>query len=372
MEDSIFAIALSTVSSPVIHGVWDRISCLGPAEIYRLLDSSGSRPETQDYLREKYPSDPLAAAELILKTARELNVRTIHYWQADYPRMLAETARPPLALYALGDFRFADSVAVVGSRRADPRSRLIARRICGRLAAEGYAVVSGMAMGIDRESHEAALDSSGSTVGVLANGIDITYPLSNRDLYRRILLTPGSGLVSEYPPGTFTRKWTFVRRNRIISGLCLGTVVVKAGSRSGALITAGYALEQNRELFACTGYSLDPDYEGCIRLIQKGAYAVATADDIVSELRAPSFRRATGAFGSGSRRALRPESSPCLPFENDDPAAMKILSLLKQGQRDVDDLARMSGFPVNIVNEALIVLELSGKIVKNGSTVAAV
>ena len=185
-------------------------------------------------------------------------------------------------------------MAVVGTRKSDPKSALIARRISHDLSSQGFTVVSGMAVGIDREAHLGALDAGGKTVGVLANGIDIIYPWPNRDLYQAHRSTPGSALVSEYPPGIYVAgQWTFVRRNRIISGLCAGTVVVKAGERSGALITARHAVEQNREVFACAGNSFDEEYAGCHRLVRSGAVLVSSSQDILAELDAdPAPRHA--------------------------------------------------------------------------------
>jgi DNA processing protein len=369
MESRLHAIALSVVSSPALCSVWDNVAAMGPAALYRRLEAF-AWPRVQDYLQDVYSADPRVAAEEIVAAAEKRSIGIVDYWDEGYPAILRETARPPLVLYTRGDCRFRHSVAIVGTRKDDPRSKNMARRIAASVCAGGLTVVSGMAMGIDREAHEAALDSAGATIGVLANGIDIMYPSSNRDLYRRMTESPGSGLVSEYPPGIYTRKWTFVRRNRIISGLSLATVVVKAGARSGALITARYALEQNRDVFACTGYSLDPDYEGCLVLIQKGAFAIAHEDDVVRELaeRELFTRRSAAVFtglrpgGSGDQGEL---------FALDTALEEKIIAAIKGGECDVDSLARRCGLPASAVSEAVMLLELSGKIIKNGTVLAA-
>ncbi|HOO73259.1 MAG TPA: DNA-processing protein DprA [Spirochaetota bacterium] len=371
MEKKLYAVALSTLSSPALLRIWDSIEGTEPRSLYGSL-AGGAALSTQDFLRERYSAVPLEAAGQIIHAAEKKSIRIIDYWSGDYPGLLRETARPPLVLYARGDLPSADSVAVVGTRKADPRSKAMARRITGSLCAAGFTVVSGMAIGIDREAHEAALDSAGTTVGVMANGIDIMYPSSNRDLYRRMLDSPGSGLVSEYPPGIYTRKWTFVRRNRIISGLSRGTVVVKAGARSGALITADYALEQNREVFACAGYSLDPEYEGCHRLIQKGAVVIAAEDDVVTELRHRELFVSRAVF---NRRkgfpGTRPPRYEGPPLFGGGAVEEAVIELLRKGEADIDSLARKSGFSVSEVNEAVIMLELSGRIIKNGNMVAA-
>ena len=263
-------------------------------------------------------------------------------------------------------------MAVVGTRRADPRSASNARRIARELAVRGYAVVSGMAVGIDREAHLGALDEGGQTVGVLANGIDIVYPWPNRDLYHMIESSPGSALVSEYPPGILAGKWTFVRRNRIISGLCAGTVVVKAGERSGALITARHAMEQNREVFACTGDSFDEEYAGCHRLIRSGAVLVTKPDDIFEELsryagtvRMPLPRG--GDNSVGKRQAPEPAEEP-----GDTTLAGRVLRLLGSGGLDIDSITReMAASPAE-VNEAVVMLELDGRITRSGNIISRV
>jgi len=367
-EERISAVAVSLVSSPESGRIWPMIAEHGPLEIYRMVRDR-SAPATKSFFVESYPEDPLDAAELIARKAERHSVRIITYWDGAYPSLLREIQCPPLVLYLKGTLGVGTAVAVVGTRKSDIRSAAVARRLSRELAALGCTIVSGMAVGIDREAHLGALDAGGATIGVLANGIDIMYPSPNRDLYRLIERTEGSALVSEYPPGIFAGKWTFVRRNRIISGLTAGTVVVKAGERSGALITARHAVEQNREVFACAGNSFDEEYAGCNRLVREGAVLVSRTEDIVAELSrlpvpaAEIFRHTPGPAGNpgeGSGKACHKEPSP-------DSLEGRILGLLSSGVRDIDSIVRELSAGAGEVNEAVVVLELEGMIMRNGT-----
>ncbi|HEV7921026.1 MAG TPA: DNA-processing protein DprA [Thermoanaerobaculia bacterium] len=200
----------------------------------------------------------------------------------DYPPLLREIADPPLALHFRGDRSLLQrpAVAVVGSRRASPYAINAARRITEPLAAAGVAIVSGLALGVDAAAHEAALEANGATIAVLGTGIDVTYPRGNRRLYKRVGL-----LLTELPPGTPPMAMNFPIRNRIIAGLTLGTIVIEATARSGSLITARLAAEQNREVFAVPGSIFSEGTEGTHRLIQYGAKLVHQAQDVLDELR---------------------------------------------------------------------------------------
>ncbi len=361
------AVALSILSSPGANKVWALSALRRPCEAYRSIGAV-SVPCTQAYLTGEYPADPIEAARIILRKAEEQSIRILTCWDSDYPPMLREIQWPPLVLYIKGSLPEGMAVAVVGTRRADPRSSAAARRLSRELAKHGFAVVSGMAVGIDREAHLGALDAGGRTVGVLANGIDIAYPSPNRDLYRLLESTGGSALVSEYPPGIFAGRWTFVRRNRIISGLCAGTVVVKAGERSGALITARHAMEQNREVFACAGAPFEGEYAGCHRLIRDGAVLVSRTEDIIAELmRVPVETIAKCAIGVGGAEGIGDDSvKERLP----DSLEGRILGLLSPGDRDIDSIVRELALSAGEVNEAVISLELEGRIRRNGNTIA--
>ncbi len=366
-DERIHAVALSILSSPGANRVWSIGASRRPDEAYRMI-SAGCVPSTQAYLAEVYPADPIAAARVIARKAEEQSIRILTCWDREYPPLLKEIQCPPLVLYIKGSLPEGPAVAVVGTRRADPRSSAAARRLSRELAGQGFVIVSGMAVGIDREAHLGALDAGGRTVGVLANGIDILYPSPNRDLYRLLESAGGSALVSEYPPGIFAGRWTFVRRNRIISGLCAGTVVVKAGERSGALITARHAMEQNREVFACEGGPFEGDYAGCHRLIRDGAVLVSRTEDIIAEL----MRVPVEAIANMAGAAMGAEGKGRDAVEEPLPDSLEgsILGLLSQGERDIDSIIRDLAVPAGEVNEAVISLELEGRIRRNGNTVA--
>jgi DNA processing protein len=259
-----------------------------------------------------------------------------------YPPLLSEIADPPLALHPDGNRELLATpmVAVVGSRRASAYGINAARHLASALAGAGITVVSGLALGIDAAAHEAALDAGGQTLAVLGTGIDLTYPRSNARLRRRI--AAGGLVLSEFPHGTPPLPENFPMRNRVISGLALGAVIVEATSRSGSLITARMAAEQGREVFAVPGPIFSAGSEGTHRLIQYGAKLVHDIDDILEEL--------PGEFRA--RRAARP----------DPPAELSgVLNVLTRDEAlHIETIAgRLSRSPSEIF-EALLQLELGG------------
>jgi DNA processing protein len=202
-----------------------------------------------------------------------------------YPPLLAHTAAAPALLYIKGDGAYlcTPQLAMVGSRNPTQPGRRTARAFAGFLSAAGLTITSGLAAGIDAASHEGALEADGATIAVLGTGIDAIYPRQHCALAARIAAR--GALVSEYPPGSAPLKANFPRRNRIISALCLGTLVVEAARHSGSLITARLAAEQGREVFAVPGSIHNPLARGCHALIRNGATLVESADDILSELK---------------------------------------------------------------------------------------
>lgn len=375
-EEKIYAIALSIISSPGFNRIWDLIATCSSSEIYRVL-SERTELKTQRYLTSVYPGNPLESAKLIFDKCASSSIRILDYWDEDYPELLRQINKPPVILYCKGNL-FADNpIAIVGTRKSDRRSSDIARRISGELAGAGYVITSGMAIGIDREAHLGALQSNSPTIGVLANGIDIVYPAYNRDIYNAILKSGRSCLVSEYPPGIYAGKWTFARRNRVISGLSLGTVVVKAAKKSGALITARYALEQNREIFACPGYAFDKSYEGCHNLINNGAVLVAGVDDILREINLFSGKKILRVNRSDF---IRDENRDLFSSDNEAPRIeesfsensieKRIMEILAAGEMDVDGIVRLLECGAGEVNEALIMLELSNAISRDGNFIS--
>ncbi|MDR3242922.1 MAG: DNA-processing protein DprA [Clostridiales Family XIII bacterium] len=215
----------------------------------------------------------------------EKNVRRVDIDCGDYPPLLKEIPDPPKQLYYRGDLSIASeiAVAVVGARKASEYGKWVSFHLSRTLAEHGAVVVSGMAAGVDSCAHKGALAAKGKTIAVLGCGVDICYPASNRKLMAEII---ENGLVvSEYPPGTGARAYAFPLRNRIISGLSVGTVVAEAGNRSGSLITAERAAEQGRCVYAVPGNINIPSSIGCNKLIQDGATPIAFLDDVVSDLK---------------------------------------------------------------------------------------
>ncbi|OFW02131.1 MAG: DNA protecting protein DprA [Acidobacteria bacterium RIFCSPLOWO2_12_FULL_59_11] len=219
-----------------------------------------------------------------VEQARQLGIRLLTIREADYPPLLKEIFDPPLVLYVRGELALlrAPAVAVVGTRRTTPYGRAMAERLAADLASRGLVIISGLARGVDAVAHRATLDIGGKTVAVLGNGADVIYPSENKKLFDRIV--EQGAIVSEFPLGSFPAPQNFPIRNRIISGLSLGVVVVEAAQHSGALITARLAMEQNREVFAIPGSLTNPCSWGPHVLIKQGAKLVQDWQDVVEEL----------------------------------------------------------------------------------------
>jgi DNA processing protein len=264
----------------------------------------------------------------------------------DYPRQLREIVDPPLALHVRGrrELLAQHAVAVVGSRRASPYALNAARHLVTSLTADAkLVIVSGLAAGIDAAAHEAALDAGGTTIAVLGTGINVVYPRSNRALFRRIA---AEGLiVSEFAPAAPPRKLHFPIRNRIISGLSLGTVIVEATGRSGSLITARTAAEQGRDVFAVPGSIFSAGSEGTHRLIQYGAKLVHDVSDVTSELRALD--------GKPIPRRIAEEPPPW-------PLREVLEALSREDAVHVDAAAATLGRTPAQIAESLLQLELDG------------
>ncbi len=367
---TLYAIALSIASSPGFLKIWDRIKDAPPELAYASLESSAPLA-AQETIAARYSGTPIEAAQKIANACARGEIRVVTLWDADYPPLLREISKPPLVLYCRGALPSRACLSVVGTRGADAASRAIAQRIAGELALAGFTIASGMAVGIDREAHLGALEAGGTTIGVLANGIDVIYPAQNGDLYREILRRPGCALVSEYPPQTRAGKWTFARRNRIISGISAATVIVQAGEKSGALITARYAVEQNRDVYVCAGPAYDARYSGCHELIRGGATLISSAGDILADI-LPGQR--TKRDAAGATRECAPAASPYPPSPPPcEPGSLeeKILLIASKERLDVDSIARMTGAPVAEVREAVSSLELSGAVRMEGNAVLA-
>ena len=283
-----------------------------------------------------------------LKTIDRLGIHLLSFQDDKYPQNLLHTFNPPSFLYIRGNFkeRDRDAVAMVGTRRATIYGKMMVRKLARDLAKEGLTIVSGMARGVDTAAHLGALEAGGRTVAVLGCGVDVVYPPENRKLMTDIM---ESGVViSEFPLGTPPEGINFPRRNRIISGLSKGVVVVEAPLRSGALITADFALEEGREVFAVPGNINSPYSQGTNRLIKQGAKLVEDAQDILEELD-------LSLLGETKKREESAKGKLSLSLEEE-----KILDLLGGQPSHIDLLVQESSLPASRVAEVLMRLEIKG------------
>lgn len=299
-----------------------------------------------------------ADAERELAALAGLGGRLVALPEPAYPAPLAAIADPPPLLAVRGDAGLLgrESIAVVGARNASANGRHLAQRLAAGLGTTGLAVVSGMALGIDARAHVGALESG--TLAVMGGGVDVVYPRQNRALFERLLAQ--GAVLSEAPLRTMPRARHFPRRNRIIAGLCRGVVVVEAAARSGSLITARFALEQGREVFAVPGSPLDPRARGPNRLIREGAILVETAQDVLDAL--PD----AGARGRDAQPAPAfDETAPPPPAADEEAPAdaqTTVLSLLGASPVPVDTVVRESRLTAAAVNTILLELELAGRV----------
>ena len=277
--------------------------------------------------------------------------RSLIAWDdADYPRALLETADPPPVLYCIGRRALLaqPAFAIVGSRNASAQGEIDAQAFATALSAAGIAIVSGLAQGIDAAAHRGGLAAAGSSIAVVGTGLDRVYPAANRDLARA--LAASGLLLSEFAPGTPPMKQNFPRRNRVVSGLSLGVLVVEASLSSGSLITARLAAEQGREVFALPGSIHSPLSKGCHRLIREGAKLVETATDILDELKLPGVAKPTRELPSPERAAPA------------DPAAAAVLAALDFAPTGIDVLAQRTGIAAADLIAALTMLEIDRRV----------
>lgn len=291
--------------------------------------------------------------------------RLLGWHDPDYPALLRRIPSPPLALFVDGDAHLLwhPAIAVVGSRIPSAGGRDNARTFASAFAEAGFAVCSGLAAGVDATAHEATLACGGITIAVLGSGIDVAYPRANADLHRRI--ARHGVVVSEHPPGTEARREHFPSRNRIVAGLSLGTLVIEAAERSGALITARQAGDGGREVFAVPGSIHNPMARGCHRLIRDGVALVESASEVIEAL-APMAAELGDAlrgrlcapiqpFGSGLH-VTRPTDPP------DDPDYQRLWSALGHDPSPMDRLVERTGLTAAELSSMLLLMELEGRV----------
>lgn len=333
---------------------------IGPIAYRTLIGRFGSATEALAALpglaRRGGGSPPRIAstadAERELKAVERLGARHLLRGLPDYPGLLDQIDDAPAALIVRGDGTLLSrpAVAIVGARNASAAAQRFARQLGADLASNGFAVISGLARGIDGAAHQGAL--AGGTIAVIAGGIDVVFPPEHADLQDAI--GRDGLLVAEMPPGTRPLARHFPRRNRVISGLSLGVVVVEAAPRSGSLITARLAGEQGREVMAVPGSPLDPRARGCNELIRDGATLVQGAEDVAEVLR-PWRDAPLAAPDDGFRPAMA-----VVDVEVGDRAA--IVDLIGPVAVPVDELIRLAALPPAIVHTVLLELELAGRL----------
>lgn len=262
-----------------------------------------------------------------------------------YLQLLNSIAKKPERLHFTGKLpsNRLTTVAIVGSRKPTAYGKEVTYRLSYELAKRGIIIVSGLALGVDGIAHQAALDAGGTTIAVVANGVDIIYPAAHRQLAKSII-DSGGAVISEYPPGTEARDFYFLARNRIVSGLADAVVVTEAAVRSGTLSTVAHALEQGREVFVVPGNITSPLSAGCNALLKQGAQPVTCSEDIL-EVIAPDL--------------LKPQQS--LPLGN-SPAESKLIELIQAGLRDGDQILSASELSVSEFSQALTMLEVNGSV----------
>lgn len=345
---------------------------VGPITFRELLRHLGSAQAALDALpalaakggRRKVTVYPLSKAEREIATLAKLGGRHVFMGEEDYPAALAAVEDSPPVLLAFGriDLLRLPSIAVVGARNASTNGRRIARDIANGLATGGALVVSGLARGIDTAAHEGGL--AGATAAVLAGGPDNIYPRENEALYEAI--RERGVILSECPPGLEPQARHFPRRNRIISGLSLGVVVVEAALRSGSLITARLANEQGREVMAVPGSPLDPRCRGTNDLIRRGATLVESAADVLSAVEGMRGVAAGPPGGIAEAPRLPPTEDTELDSIRD-----RILEALGPSPAPVDTIVRDLGLPAQLVMTVLLELELAGRIERHAGNTAA-
>ena len=279
---------------------------------------------------------------------------------ADYPSLLAETASPPLALFIEGNGALLchPQIAVVGSRHPTHAGREHAYAFATGLARAGLTITSGMAEGVDAQAHRAALDAGAPTIAVIGTGPDLVYPARHRQLAAEIALH--GAIVSEFPPGTAAKREHFPRRNRIVAGLSLATLVIEAAVQSGALISARMAADAGREVLALPGSIHNPLAKGCHALIRQGATLVETVEDILEALRGPVA--ALGARLRSDEALLSATPTTDIGSVPGDPDHVRVLAALGHDPCTIDRLAERTGLTIPTLSSILLVMELEGRV----------
>jgi DNA processing protein len=340
---------------------------VGPVTFRRLIDRFGSAKRALERLpdlaknggRRTYNPCPLGLVEEEMERLAKMGGRAVAWIEPDYPAALRAVDDAPPVLTVRGRFDLLPrprQVALVGARNASANGRRFAHDLARELASAGLVVVSGLARGIDGAAHAGALAAKGGTIAVLAGGVDVLYPPEHADLYDR--MARDGLIVAEMPPGTEPGARLFPRRNRIISGLSLGTVVIEAALKSGSLITARFANEQGREVMAVPGSPLDPRCRGTNRLIREGALLVEDTAQVLEAL---------GGIKSLNSTLLKNLNEPPYSIDSEiengaDDLRSTILDLLGPSPVEVDELLRQCHCSAPVMGMVLLELDLAGRL----------
>jgi DNA processing protein len=335
-----------------------RVSGIGPRRFDLLLQAFGSAQAVWEA-----PSDRLAASGLDRRTLealvsmrpridpsseiqhlRSLGATAVARHDPRYPRMLGEIYDPPPVLYVRGELEATEVplLSIVGTRGATAYGKMAAERLASGVAQAGVTVVSGLAYGIDAVAHRAAIEAGGRTIAVLGSGLDRVYPSQHARLAQQI--AEQGAVITEFPLGTKPDARNFPQRNRIVSGLSFGTLVVEAGERSGALITAAFAAEQGRDVMAVPGSIFSPASQGSNRLIRDGAIPITGIEDILLELE--------------PHRGTRPMAAERIVPADD--TERELFAVLSNEPLHIDEIARAASLPMSVVSSGLAIMELKG------------
>lgn len=354
-ECALCVLCLPGVTPALMRAIYQRF---GSFAAFLAEEGKNTPPALEPLLRAygKNPGQYQQLAEILADELRQGGIIPLAISEDDYPALLREINRPPPVLYIKGAIEqlTLPQIAIVGSRRASHGALDDARAFAADLAGSGFVITSGLAVGIDGAAHRGAL-TTGTTIAVVGTGLDIIYPRQHRALWDEII-DRGGAIVSEFPLGFGVRAENFPQRNRLISGLSLGVLVVEAALRSGSLITARLAMEQGREVFAVPGSIHNTQVKGCHQLIREGAILVETSLDIVSQLGGMLAYKAeeAAAFGGGDQ-TLPPEESALLATMGFDPV-------------DMDTLLARVGMGVSELSALLLNLELLGRVENRGGS----
>lgn len=338
-----------------------RSKSVGPVTFRKLINEFGSAVRAVNALLDGPKATNITDtdnAERELEQARKLGAKCLFVGNTDYPQYLAATSDAPPVLYALGNTELlaCPSIGIVGARNASASGIKLTRKIAKELGEQNIVITSGLARGIDTAAHTATVDTG--TIACLAGGIDVIYPQENTELYNAI--ARNGLIVSEMPPNTKPLARHFPRRNRIISGLSSGVLIIEAATKSGSLITARFAADQGRDIFAVPGSPLDPRAAGTNQLIKDGAILVRNADDILEEIAA--FDSLTATYSNTTAGQVKPVDSPPRKPQETLP---ELMQLLNHNPTHIDELVRLSGKRANDVLTELQLMELEGKILRH-------